>query len=279
MKFNDPEPYDLNKTNVYRKARREAKDRAIGVDQGPTDVFESFEYFKDLGYGIRQISNFTVGFSYFTKEQLELWDRIILIFTRLVGTINSSAGIAQPVDIERNKSGYICLHQFITSTSDYNKPIPISQLLSERQDVNKLEYCLNCTSADGRIPPKEIVKYGFLALANAVSLAFNKCNYKTYLHLCYAFLRNEIPINQLPYCFIRHDIADSIHAFYTRCFGYCIEQEIIEKIGRVILAVFVISESPTMNPGSICEQMKDICGGVRLLLRILKIAILIVKMT
>ena len=272
MKFNDPEPYDLNKTAVYRKARQTAKDCAIGVDKGSTDVFESLEYFKDLGYGIRQISDFEVGVSYFTNDQLELWDRIVSIFPRLVGIIDSTGGVALPVDIEGNKSGYICLHQFITSIPDYNKPIPITQLLSERQDMNKLEYWLNCTFTDDRIPPKEIVIDGSLALANAVSLAFNKCTYNKYLQLCLSFLKNEIQMNQLPYCFIRHDIAHAIHAvtrwpafkkqpllkdFYTRCFGYCIEQEFIEEISSVILAIFVISGSPTMERGSICEKMKD----------------------
>ena len=48
-----------------------------------------------------------------------------------------------------------------------------------------------------------------------------------------------------------------VRDFYTRCIGYCIEEECLEEIMEVIEAMFVISESPTMNENSICEKKKN----------------------
>ena len=83
---------------------------------------------------------------------------------------------------------------------------------------------------------------------------------------------NIISKDELPRCFIRQDRAHTLHSvvkwdsfkkyplcldFYTRCVGYCIEEENLEEIRQVAIAMIIMSQSPTMNPNSICEQKKD----------------------
>lgn len=180
MDYGDAEPHDLNSTTVIRKARQDIRDKDLGLE-GPKDVFESLEYFKNLGLGIGHINENPVSVPYNPDEQLQLWEEIMrtseMTNQRVVAIIDSTGGLFFPVDIAGLKSGYICLHQMVTSIPCYKKPIPVTQLASERQDVNKIESWLN-TVFDERIIPKEVVIDGSLTLANAVSLAFNKCNYK-----------------------------------------------------------------------------------------------------
>ena len=185
MKFQDVEPHDLNSTAVYRQARQEIRNKDLGLE-GPTETFESLEYFKKRGVGIHQIDDLAVSVIYFSDNQLKLYDEMleesIKSKRRLVVIIDSTGGLIFPVEVEGIKSGYICLHQMITSIEGYKKPIPVTQMASERQDVNKIESWLNFTF-DERIPPKEVVIDGSLTLANAVSLAFNGYNYKRLVFL------------------------------------------------------------------------------------------------
>ena len=130
---------------------------------------------------------------------------------RPIVCIDSSGSFMKQLVCEGNKSGYICLHQAIAYVPNNKniKTIPVTQMVSARQDVNKMQSWLKESFKNSPIPP-EVVIDGSAALSNAVSLAFNGKPYKMYLQDCFQHLINQSVINLRTY--IRLDRANLIKA-------------------------------------------------------------------
>ncbi|KAL7289635.1 hypothetical protein TKK_0016489 [Trichogramma kaykai] len=148
-----------------------------------------------------------------------------------------------------------------------NKVIPLMQILTERHDTNRLKLFLMDAVHLGAPIPHETRCAGSLALLNALSLAFNKCNYSEYQNHCVKVLKNEVPC--VKPCFIRSDEAHVIKSacrwkcflkkdsrvkdLYVRCISYAMEIKCFNELLKLIETIFIISNTKSIEENSTCE--------------------------
>lgn len=270
MKIKEQEPADLQTSGVLRNVRQKAFEMLIGLE-GPRDPLESLVFLKkNKDFGIHFVTGIPFCLIYCLEEQKTVWE--LLVPYRPIIKIDSSGTFSKKIKIEGMESAYIMLYQIVTSVPKlHEKTIPVSQMLSARQDVNKIELWLNATFTSIS-KPVEVVTDGSAALCNAVSLAFNFIDYGVYLNQCFQVLKG--PSSNIPiiHCYIRQDRAHLIHAvtrwkvfknkscdikdFYTRSVAFCIEATTLKEIKDVLFAIFVVSNSPFISPDSECGNQK-----------------------
>ena len=68
-------------------------------------------------YGIRQVGYFPITVIYCTKQK-EFWNNINMVL-RPVVIVDATGSFVKAVNIEGNKSGYICVYQMVTSIEEY----------------------------------------------------------------------------------------------------------------------------------------------------------------
>lgn len=168
--------------------------------------------FKSKDIGIRKISSWPFSVIYFTDEQISLWEEVRKLYRPKI-IIDSTGSLVKSLEMGENKSKYIMLYKLITSILGHKKAVAISQMISERQDVNKIALWLSL-SIKKTFHPVEAVIDGSLALANALCLAYNNSSYKEYLISCFDVL-NKRPGATLPLIYIRLDRAPSNQINYV----------------------------------------------------------------
>jgi len=139
------------------------------------------------------------------------------------------------------------------------KTVPISQQLSEKQDMLSIYYWMSCWTNMGNKSPNECISDYSKALIGAITWSFcNRKSLKDYVKVCFDRL---IGINNnLPECFVRIDIAHMVHIFcpwkclkvrcevrdfYIRCICLLIQENNIHKLIKILEMIITVASSKT----------------------------------
>ena len=256
MDESDPLPALLSTSGVYQKARQEALDEEIGLENFPGNVLESLHAIQHFTSDIHFLSTSPFQIMFWTKSQVKLWNEAVDLPDSVV-SIDASGSFVKAIKLDyNNESPAIFLYVKVIRFG--GKIYPVSQMISAAHDTNSIcDWLLLDIDSKKRVE-KSIVVDCSLALLNAISLAYNECSYKNYLDTCFQILTNG-DYSCLPNCLIKRDRAHLIKNvsswkcfdekdwrvkdFYTRCIAYSLNIEDFQLLENVLTAMFIICQS------------------------------------
>lgn len=211
MNLYDPEPPQLYKASILRKAKQERQDKNLQI-KGPC-VFSNLQ---DMKYMQHAGSIHNIGYDpffvhYWTSEQITVYLEYHDILY-----IDATGSLVKKLTLPNGElSPHIYLYQAVTNTVEYK--MPVFQMLSAVQNINAIEQWLNEFLRIGSIRkagfpiPSSVVCDFDMALLNAIAKAFGQySNLRTYLDACFTLILKEHSIEK-PKCFIRLDICHYMH--------------------------------------------------------------------
>lgn len=155
-------------------------------------------------------------------------------------------------------SAHIFLYEAVLHTS-YGQ-IPITQMLSEKQDTQTIQNWLTQWLLCGIKVPNEVVCDFSTALIGALTRAFNNSSMRDYTASCFDILvgKNEI----LPQCYIRIDVAHMIKifcripyfkgiqnkklkTFYVSCLRLLLTSSNLNEFTEILTALLTVAKSET----------------------------------
>lgn len=208
MDFGDVVLANLPSEDVACKAKQEAQDKELGVFKVKTALASVW----DIKYGqkfngcIYEIGLDHFYVMYWSPTQLFLYKK----FQREdnIGSISIDATGGMIKQIPKPDGSKRCLS---LSSCLWQENFALFQLISEKHDTNTLTYWMREWLRSGGSAPKQVVTDYSLALRNAISLAFNNTDLKTYIENCIVFDDSSSSMRvQRPRCLIRIDIAHLI---------------------------------------------------------------------
>lgn len=147
---------------------------------------------------------------YWTGHQLIIYKDICKQYAKL--SIDATGGLVKK--ITRSSLGLLSAHIFLYEaviSTNYGQ-IPVTQMISEKQDTLTLFYWLGNWMKCGLKTPNEIVCDYSMALLGAISMAFCKSsNIKLYIDQCFGVVMGYH--QNLPSSYIRIDIAHVMKIF------------------------------------------------------------------
>ncbi|CAI6376002.1 unnamed protein product [Macrosiphum euphorbiae] len=173
--------------------------------------------------------------------------------------VDATGSLVLPIIRTKNKiqSAHIFLYQIITVVD--GKTIPISQQLSEKQDMLTIYYWMANWMNTGVTLPDECVSDYSKALLGAITRIFcNRRSLQDYINTCFIYLTGDE--NQLPECYVRIDVAHMVHIvcrwkclslrkpvkdFYVRTIGLLIKLNNIDDFKKTLEIIIVIACSET----------------------------------
>ena len=245
----------VHNTPVLRKTRQEAVFEKYGVK--PTEnIIEAIVSMKSEEkwcHTIQEVGDFPFHVIFWTSEQLDLWK--IVSQDNVSVSIDAAGRFLKKIKTTSEITAHIFL--YILSISIGGRIYPIIQFISEYQAAIFIKHCLCKWIESGAPKPREVVTDGSSALQNAVCLSFSNCSYQQYLSSCYNYIMGSI--NELPFCFLRSDIAHLIKSisrwtcfdtvdpkvkdFYLRIIGYLSKLDNFSEFKAIIKSVFIVCQS------------------------------------
>lgn len=258
MDYGDVEPPNLYTSSVLRKAKQQATNLELGISNENNPIFSigNLKYSNEHQGAIQNIGFDPFFVHYWTPTQ----EHIYKTYIRTKWTtqyIDATGSLVLPIIRTQNKisSSHIFLYQIVVEMN--GKTVPISQQLSERQNITSIYSWLRCFMDCGMQVPNEIVCDYSKALLGAISRAY--CNQQTirdYINSCFSYLCNDVAI--LPKTFIRIDVAHIIHMicrwkclngrkevkdFYVRCVGLLIKSTNMIEFERKLNMILTVALS------------------------------------
>jgi len=148
---------------------------------------------------------------YWTGHQLIIYKDISKQYAKL--SIDATGGIVKKITHSslNLSSAHIFLYKAVISTNYWQ--IPVSQMVSEKQDILTISNWLGCWIKCGLKPPNEAVCDFSKALLGTISMAFFKNNdIKSYIEQCFDVLMGYN--SNLPNRYIRVDVGHAMKMFY-----------------------------------------------------------------
>lgn len=237
MKFGDVEPASLPSEEVARKLKQEARDKDLGlykVQQALASVWE-MKYSPEFSGSIHEIGLDKFHLLYWTPTQLFMYRKFRAEKTVCSMSIDATGSLVKQIVNPAGEKRVVYLYQVVCSYR--GKILPLFQWISEKHDANLACYCIREWLRSGGSCPDEFVTDYSLALLNAMSLACNNCDLKTYIDTCLVFDGRDLSSVRIrrPRTVLRVDIAhliklvtrwecfkhESAHKkdFYLRCVG------------------------------------------------------------
>jgi len=258
MEFGSISPPNLYRSSVLRKAKQEYKDHALGIYlKCPILSLVELKHTQFAG-SIRSIGIDPFLVHYWSNHQLVIYKDL----TKEYCSISVDATGSLIKKIKRTSlnllSAHIFLYEAVVHTS-YGQ-IPITQMLSEKQDTQTIQNWLTQWLLCGIKVPNEVVCDFSTALIGALTRAFNNSSMRDYTARCFDILvgKNEI----LPQCYIRIDVAHMIKlfcripyfkgiqnkklkTFYVSCLRLILTSSTLNEFSEILTALLIVAKSET----------------------------------
>lgn len=211
MEFGRISPPNLYRLSVLRKAKQNYKDKTLNItEKCPFKSLVELKHNSQFSGSIHSIGIDPLLVHYWSTHQLIIYKDLCKSYSKI--SIDATGGLVKK--IKRSSlnllSSHIFLYEAVINTG-YGQ-IPVTQMLSEKQDGLTIFNWLGQWLKSGIRPPNESVSDFSLALLGAMSRAFcNGNSLRNYLDICFSILLGEK--KELPQCFIRIDVAHMLKIF------------------------------------------------------------------
>lgn len=227
MRFGDPEPPHLYSAGVLRTAKKEYM-ASQHLHQDPLIAIAMMR----AGTLRAEIQNFSFDpffVHYWTNSQIHVYQKYAKS-EPASAYIDATGSIVRKVKrIDGTMSGHIFLYQCVIRTN--GGQFPVSQMLSEVQNTNAIQYWLLEWLRSGAPPPKEVVCDASKAILAAVIRAFTSFgSTEEYVNALYS--------GPLPLCYVLLDVAHFIHlaAKFLKTEKPRVKKFHLAALGQLILA-------------------------------------------
>lgn len=260
MEFGQTTPANLYNNNTLRKTKQQYNDKTLGIVlKTPVESLVELKRNSRFAGSIHDIGIDPFLVHYWTGHQLLIYKDVCKQYAKL--SIDATGGLVKKI-IRSSlslSSAHIFLYEAVISTN-YGQ-IPVSQMISEKQDTLTIFNWLGNWIKSGVKTPNEAVCDYSMALLGAISMAFCKnSNIKSYVNQCF-----EVVIGyhtNLPNCYIRIDVAHvikifcrnknlqgnknwTLKQFYIRCMRLLVTSVHIDDFKQILIALLNIMLSET----------------------------------
>lgn len=254
MDFGDPEPPTLYSGDVLRKARQEYRDEELGYIN-KEDVFRSLEHMKNsepyAGW-IQLIAMNSVMIHYSMPSQYEIYKSYVKNKYSKI-SIDATGSVIQKITREIGLSAHLFLYEVVINTG--KNQLPVTQMVSERQDTNAILFWLLEWRRNEAPIPNEIVCDGSTALLNAAVRGLAECrDLKQYQNICFRIALGMS--EELPLTFLRMDVAHFIKSicrwedwkriklvkdFLMRSFVVLLQSTSLERFRYILKEILILT--------------------------------------
>lgn len=260
MDYGDTEPPNLYNNHVLTMAKQEHVNKTLGVEgSDPIMSIVTLKYEVEHKGSIHNIGCDPFYVHYWLPTQEFIYKSESRQKKWISMSVDATGSLVLPIlrTVNKIQSAHIFLYQMVVEID--GKTVPISQQLSEKQDMLSIYYWMSCWTNMGNKSPNECVSDYSKALIGAITRSFcNRKSLKDYVKECFD---NLIGIeNNLPECFIRIDIAHMVHIlcrwkclkvryevrdFYIRCICLLIQEKDIIKFKKTLEMIITVASSKT----------------------------------
>jgi len=260
LEFGNVSPPNLYRNDVLRKVKQEAKDKKLGIDNKcPVQSLIELKHNSIYSGFIHFIAIDPFIVHYWTKHQMAIYKDLSKTYCKL--SIDATGSLIKK--LKRSSinilSSHIFLYEAVVSSSVGK--IPVTQMLSEKQDTLTIFYWLGQWMMEGTRNPNEVVCDYSKAILGAISKAFcNGRSLKMYVDDCFDVLSGLD--EKLPATYIRIDVAHvikifcrikhltgiknkALKEFYVRGLRLLLSSETLAEFTSILEALFTITLSET----------------------------------
>lgn len=210
LEFGRISPPNLYQNNVLRKAKQETKDKKLGIiHKCPVQSLVEFKNNSRYSGSIHTISIDPFFIHYWTNHQVTIYKDLNKNYSKI--SIHATGSVIKKLSRSSINllSSHIFLYEAVISSTVGN--IPVTQMISEKQDTLTIYYWLGQWMKSSIRSPNEVVCNYSKALLGAASRAFCNGSYlQTYVNNCFNTL---IKNDKLPATYIRIDVAHVVKIF------------------------------------------------------------------
>lgn len=260
MDYGDTEPPNLYSNHVLAMAKQEHVNTTLGVEgSNPIMSIVTLKYEIEHMGSIHNIGCDPFYVHYWLPTQEFIYKSEIRHKKWITMSVDATGSLVLPIlrTINKIQSAHIFLYQMVVEIE--GKTVPISQQLSEKQDMLSINYWMSCWTNMGNKSPNECISDYSKALIGAITRSFcNRKSLKDYVKVCFEYL---IGIeNNVPECFVRIDIAHMVHIlcrwkclkvryeirdFYIRCICLLIQENDIIQFKKILEMIITVASSKT----------------------------------
>ncbi|XP_071580612.1 uncharacterized protein [Temnothorax nylanderi] len=254
------EPPNMYKRNILDQAKKEYVDLELNVK--PTDgrdlirTIEGMMTTPPYVGSIQAVGSNPFFVFYMTTPQLHAYNEYCRLDNWSLINIDTTGSIVRTIKQSNNtETGHMFLSAIVINFD--NTTLIVSQMLSERQTTEFIEYWLRTWIRNGAHKPKEAVSDYSRALLSAMSLAFNNQTIKSYVADQFAIVSGTNQISKFS-TYIRVDVAHLIHAvsrwkcfekvnhacireFFIRCVALMVDAETFEEFRELIFLTIIVA--------------------------------------
>jgi len=258
MEFGSISPPNLHRANVLRKAKQESKDQILGISlRCPILSLVELKHTQFAG-SIHFIGIDPFLVHYWSNYQVVIYKDLTKEYCCI--SVDATGSLIKKIKrtLLNLLSAHIFLYEAVVHTS-YGQ-IPISQMLSEKQDTQTIHNWLTHWLLCGVKVPNEVVCDFSIALIGALTRAFNNCSMRDYTTRCFDILVAKTDI--LPQCYIRIDVAHMIkifcripyfkgiqnkklRTFYVSCLRLLLTSSTLNEFTEILSALLIVAKSET----------------------------------
>jgi len=260
MEFGQMSPPNLYKSSVLRKAKQQHKDNILGITlKNNIESVVELKRNSRFSGSIHEVGIDPLLVHYWSGHQLIIYNDLCKNYCRVA--IDATGGLIKKTTHSSLNilSAHIFLYEVVVNTC-YGQ-IPITQMLSEKQDVLTIFNWLARWKTLAKKSPNEAVCDFSMALLGAMSMAFCKIfGIKTYVDICFEVISGNH--TKLPDCYIRIDVAHiikifcrnkhlqgkqnrSLKSFYVRGMRHLITSTTLDQFKEVLTALLNVMLSET----------------------------------
>lgn len=188
MYYGDAVPPNIYDSTMLRKAKQQYMDKSLGINgTNPIDSLISLKYEMKHNGTIHHISSDPFFVHYWLPIQQHIYKTKLKKNWNTI-CVDATGSLVLPIIRTKNKipSAHIFLYQIITEVE--GKTVPISQQLSEKQDMMTIYYWLFNWINTGMTIPNECVCDYSKALLGAITRTFYKRkSLQEYIDTCFSF--------------------------------------------------------------------------------------------
>lgn len=202
-------PPNLYRSSVLKKAKQENKDHILGITlKCPVLSLVELKHTQFAG-SIHSIGIDPFLVHYWSNHQLAIYKDLTKEYCNI--SVGATGSLINKIKrtLLNLLSAHIFLYEAVVNTS-YGQ-IPITQMISEKQDAQTIQNWLTQWLLCGIKVPNEVVCDFSTALIGALTRAINNNSMRDYTARCFDILigKNQI----LPQCYVRIDVAHMIKLF------------------------------------------------------------------
>lgn len=288
LEFGRISPPNLYGLSVLRKVKQQYKDKALNItEKCPFKSLIELKHNSQFSGSIHSIGIDPLFVHYWSAHQLVIYKDLCKSYSKI--SVDATGGLVKKVyrSSLNLSSSHIFLYEAVINT-EYGQ-IPVTQMISEKQDGLTIFNWLSQWLRSGIQPPNEAICDFSFAILSAMSRAFCEGNsLSSYLAISFNILVGQE--KQLPQCFIRIDVAHMmkifcrlkslcgiknkhLKQFYVRGLRLLLTTSEIDEFKNILMSLLTIMLSETdgwlndniVSPAESCrEHILNLIKGIKL---------------